>query len=122
VEKYPRAAIAMGNGELVQVTNFTVSANNNAKLKATLRRRNAGVVYGNFDGSIKFSMEFGETGPERDYVDLVLKGTVKQVRVKLPGGLTLVCEGVYQSFDIDQPLDDASKIDLTFICGIKKAS
>jgi hypothetical protein len=122
VENYPRAAIAMDNGDLVQVTNFTVSGNNNAKMKATLRRRSAGVVYGNFDGSLKFSMEFGETGPERDYIGMVLKGTVKQVRVKLPGGLTLVCDGKYQSFDIDQPLDDATKIDLTFICEIKKAS
>ena len=84
----------MDKGDLIQVTNFTISANNNAKMKATLRQRTAGVVYGNFDGSVKFSMEFGETGPERDYVNFVLKGTIKQIRVKLPVGLTLVCECV----------------------------
>lgn len=122
METYPKAAIAMDNGDLVQVTNFSINANNNAKMKSTLRRRNSGVVIGNFEGQITFDMEISESGMERDYFTLVSTGRLKQVRVKLPGGLTLVCEGAYQQIQGEQPADDAFKASLTFICGVKKAS
>lgn len=122
METYPKAAIAMDNGDLVQVTNFTINANNNAKMKSTLRRRNSGVTTGTFEGQVTFDMEVPASGFERDYFTLVSSAQMKQLRVKLPGGDTFVCEGVYQQIQGEQPADDAFKASLTFICGVKKAS
>jgi hypothetical protein len=122
VLNYPKAAIAMGNGDLVQVTNFNFDFTNNAKLKHTLRRKVAGVVKGNEEGTLKFDLEIDETGPERDYFNLIKTGEIKQVRAKLPGGMTLVLKGAYQQLSLDQPLDDACKMSLTFICGADKAT
>lgn len=112
----------MDNGDLVQVTNFSLTLTNNAKMKSTLRRRNAGVVVGNFEGTLSFDIEVGPTGPERDYIGLVLSGRLKQVRAKLPGGETLVLDGAYSEWAGEQPADDAFKVSLSFMCGVKKAS
>jgi hypothetical protein len=112
----------MDNGDLVQVTNWNFTYTNNAKMKSTLRRRNAGVTMGNTEGTLKFDLEVPESGPERDFFTLVQSGQMKQIRQKLPGGAVRVLEGAFQEIAEDQPADDAFKTSLTFICGAKKAS
>jgi hypothetical protein len=120
--KYPKAAIAQGAGDLVQVTNFNLDYTNNAKLKHTLRRKASGITLGVEEGTLKFDIEIDESGMERDYITFVKTGAVKQVRAKLPGGTTLVLKGAYSQFSLDQPMDDACKLSMTFICGVDKAT
>jgi hypothetical protein len=122
MELYPRAYLAMGNGDLVQVTNWNFTYTNNAKMKSTLRRQNAGVTRGNTEGTLKFDLEVPASGPERDFFALVQSGELKQIRAKLPGGAVRVLEGAFQEIAEDQPADDAFKISMTFICGAKKGS
>jgi hypothetical protein len=120
--KYPKAAIAQGAGDLVTVTNFNIDITNNAKLKHTLRMVAAGVSFGVQEGTLKFDIEISEAGLERDFIDDVKKGTIRQIRAKLPGGSTLVCKGAYSQASIDQPMDDACKVSMTFVCRVDKAT
>lgn len=113
---YPKAFLAMGNGDLVQVTNFTVSYGNGGKQKHTLRRPANGVVKGNPECSVTFDSEIDEDGPERNYWKMCDAGEIKQIRAKLPGGRTvLTVEGMFTQVNTDGPLDDATKVSCTFI-------
>ena len=100
---------------MVQVTNFTVNLTNNAKQVHTLRRKGAGFSMGTEESTVSFDFAIDEDGAERDYWRDVQKGNVKQLRAKLPGGKTLVVNGVYQSLDLDAPLDDMTKGSASFI-------
>jgi len=114
--KYPQAFLAMGNGDLVQVTNFTVALTNNGKQVHTLRRKGAGVVMGTQESTVTFDFAIDETGPERNYWRDVMKGTIRQLRAKIPGGRTvLTLNGIFTGCDLDAPLDDATKGSATFI-------
>ncbi len=119
---FPKAAIAQGAGDLVSVTNFNVDFTNNAKVKHTLRRKAAGITLGNEECTVKFDLEADETGLERDFITDVKRGTIKQLRIKLPGATTLVCKGAYSQASIDQPMDDACKVSMTFIGSLDKAT
>lgn len=119
--KYPRGSIAMGNGDLMQVINAKVSVKNGAKLKHTLRKKGAGATLGNEETTVTFDFEIPETGPEKDYIDLVQQGTVKQIRLKVPGK-TYTVNGVFSSCDTELPLDDAIKGSVEFIGKMDKPS
>lgn len=116
VLKYPQAALAMGNGDLVQVTNCTVTLTNNGKQVHTLRKKGAGVTLGTQETSVTFDFAIDETGPERNYWRDVMRGTIRQLRLKAPGGrTTLTVNGIFTGCDTDAPLDDATKGSCTFI-------
>jgi len=119
--KYPQAYLAMGNGDLVQVTNFTATLGNGGKQQHTLRRRGAGVILGNQESQATFDSAIDENGPERNYWRDVIDGTIRQLRVKVPGGrTTLVINGMFTQCDLDGPLDDATKVSCTFIGHMEK--
>lgn len=112
---YPQAFIAQGNGDLVQVTDFTASLTNNAKQKHTLRRKGAGITLGTEESTVTFNSIIDEDGPERDYWRDAQRGNIKQLRVKIPGGKVLTYNGTYKDVNLDGPLDDATKVSVTFI-------
>lgn len=113
---YPRGRIALDSGDLIDVTNVKLDSTNNAKLVHTLRQPGAGVVFGNQETTISFDAAISEDGPERDYFMLVQKGTVKQLRLKIPGK-TLSAEGVFKDVNVEIPLDAEVKQSMTFISG-----
>jgi|ERR687898_1647080 hypothetical protein len=114
--KYPKAFLAMGNGDLIQVTNFSVQQTNGGKQKHTLRRPASGVSTGNPEHTVTFDSEIDENGPERNYWKDCKRGTIRQIRAKLPGGrTTLVVEGIFTQVNTDGPLDDATKVSCTFV-------
>lgn len=114
--KFPKAFLAMGNGDLIQVTNFTVTYGNSGKQKHSLRRPGAGVAFGNPECTVTFDSEIDENGPERNYWRSIELGTFHQLRAKLPGGRTvLTVEGAFTQCDTDGPLDDATKVSCTFV-------
>lgn len=112
---YPQAFLAQGNGDLVQVSNFTVTLTSNAKQVHTLRRKGAGVTLGTEETTVTFDFAIDEDGPERNYWRDVKRGTIRQLRAKIPGGAVLTINGVYSACDLDAPLDDATKGSCTFI-------
>jgi hypothetical protein len=105
----------MGNGDLVQVTNFRVAFANGAKQAHTIRKRGAGVIFGVEETTITFDSLVSEDGPERDYWQRAQRKQIQQLRAKLPGGKTLTVSGAFSAVDTDGPLDDATKLSCTFI-------
>jgi hypothetical protein len=112
---YPQAFLAQGNGDLLQVTNFAATLTNNGKQVHTLRRKGAGVTLGTQESSVTFDAAIDEDGPERNYWRDVMRGLIRQLRVKAPGGKVLTLNGIYTQCDLDGPLDDATKVSCTFI-------
>lgn len=113
--RYPQAFIAMGNGDLVQVQNFTVTLTNGGKQVDTLRRKGAGFTLGLEASTVTFTAVIDEDGIERNYWRDVKKGTVRQLRAKIPGGTVLTLNGIFTQCDLDAPIDDATKVNCTFI-------
>lgn len=111
---YPKGQIAMGNGDLIDVTNVKYDHKSGAKQVHTLRRSGAGITMGNDESSISFDSVVSEDGPEVDFLRLVKKGTVKQIRLKIPGE-TITVNGVADSRSLELPLDGAIKMSINFI-------
>lgn len=113
-KKFPRGFIAMGNGDLIQVTNIKVDHVNNAKQVHTIRKKGAGIVMGVEETTISFDAVVDEDGPERDYLKLLKSGEIKQLRVKIPGE-TISVNGVVSALSKELPLDAEIKFSITFI-------
>ena len=78
---YPRGRIALDTGDLLDVTNVKLDATNNSKQVHTLRRKGAGVTLGTEETTITFGVAVSEEGLERDYLTMVKRGTIKQLRL-----------------------------------------
>lgn len=119
--KFPQAYLAMGNGDLLLVTNFTVTLGNGGKQAHTIRVKGAGIIPGNQESTVTFDSIIPETGPERNYWRDVIEGNIRQLRAKVPGGrTTLTVNGSFTQCDLDGPLDDATKTSCTFIGHMEK--
>ena len=107
IKSYPRGAVSLGNGDLIQVTNLSWSQTNNASLKHTLAQSPSGKVLGNKEVTGSFTSIIDEDGPERDYFVRVDSGEEVNMRFKLPGGITKNFVGLLNTLDGSIPLDDA---------------
>lgn len=111
---YPRGRIALGSGDLIDVTNVKVNHTNNAKQVHTMNRSGTGVVKGVEETTVSYDAVISSEGQERDYFQLVKSGKIVQLRIKLPGE-TITVEGMYKSRSFDLPMDDSVKVSLEFI-------
>jgi hypothetical protein len=105
---YVRGAIAMDNGDLIQVTNVKVAQKRTNKILHTLKRQASGIVLGNEETTVTFDYVIDETGAERDYMSLVRTGKIKKLRFKVPGE-TFSVIGACGERTIEMPTDDAVK-------------
>lgn len=112
---YPKAFIAMDSGDLGQITDFNPKTANGAKQISTLRRPQAGITFGPGESSVSANFVIDENGLERDYVRMVEKRQIKQLRVKLPGGEVWTYNGAFQEVTINGTIDDATKGAFTFV-------
>lgn len=113
-KKFPRGWIAMGNGDLIQVTNVKIDHTNNAKQVHTIRRKGAGITLGVEETTVSFDAVVDEDGSERDYLKMLKQGQIKQLRVKVPGE-TLTITGTVSALSKELPLDSEIKYSITFI-------
>jgi hypothetical protein len=111
---FPRGSIAMGTGDLIDVTNIKVDHVNNAKQVHTIKQKGAGVTLGVEETTVSFDAVVSEDGPERDYLELLRAGTFKQIRIKIPGE-TISVNGVVSALSKELPLDAEIKFSITFI-------
>ena len=111
---YPRGRIATDSGDLFDVTNVKIDLTNNAKQIHTIRQKGAGFTLGNEECTVSFDLVVSENGQERDWVGKLKKGTVTQLRLKVPGQ-TFTCNGAVKQVGIEMPLDDAIKQSVSFI-------
>lgn len=114
LKKFPKGYMAMGNGDLMDVTNIKTSDTNGAKVVHTIRRNGAGVTTGVRETSVSFDAVVSESGPERDYIGMLTRGEIKQVRIKVPGE-TITINGVFSQLDRELPLDSEIKYSLTLV-------
>lgn len=117
---FPQSYLAMGNGDLTQVTDFRVSLTNKGKQVHTQRNPGAGVVKGKPECTITFNFVIDEKGYERNYWSLVQDGTIKQLRAKTPGGQVIVVNGMYTGTELNGPLEDATSGSATFVGKMEK--
>lgn len=112
--KYPRGRIALGTGDLIDVTNVKIDITNNAKQIHTLRQKGAGFTLGVEETNVSFDVAVSEDGLERDYLADIKAGSVKQLRIKIPGK-TITVNGAFKDASFELPLDDAIKVSVMFI-------
>ena len=113
-EQFGRGYLAAGNGELVHVQNFKISVVNNGKIVHTISRSPAGTTRGNIECTVTYQSAWGTEGQDLDSLKKILTAEATQLRGKFDG-VTVVCEGIFTSNDIDAPLDAENTESLTFI-------
>ena len=113
-EVYPTGSIAMGSGDLVDVTNVDLTITTNKKQISTLRKTGAGIFKGAEECTVSFSSKIGENGEELDYIDMVKKNQITSLRLKIPNR-TMSIEGGYSEAKFSTSLDDAIQLDATFV-------
>jgi hypothetical protein len=86
--QFPRGQVSFGSGPLQNCTDFSSTTTNGGKLVSTLRRNPGGFVLGKKAVSFDMNLQVDEDGDERDWEDLVDKGTPQTIRLKIPGGAT----------------------------------
>lgn len=111
---YPRGRIALGSGDLFDVTDVSVTHTNNGKIVHTLRQKGAGTSLGVEETTIDYNAAISEDGSERDYFTDVKRGTIRQLRVKVPGE-TMTVNGIYTTRAFTLPLDTEITLALSFI-------
>lgn len=111
---FPRGTVAMGSGDLTQVTTFKIKITNGAKLKHSLRKSPSGVTFGHREVSGSFDVEVPEAGEERDYWEMVAAGTIKTLRIKIPGR-TLAVTIATSDIEMELPSDDAIKQTVSYV-------
>lgn len=111
---YPRGQLALGNGDLAQVHNVKHTVKNNGKLVHTIRQSPSGVTQGVKDTELTFDAVCDEDGFERDYFKMIMDGTIKQFRVKVPGE-TISVSGMATERSTELPVDDAIKYSIHVI-------
>jgi hypothetical protein len=112
---FPRGAIALDNGDLVQVKNVTVDQEKvGTKIEHTLRQQGAGIVLGNEETKLSFEFITPEGGAERDYYRMLRTSKVKKLRVKVPGE-TFAVIGVLTKRSMKLPFDAAIEQSIEFM-------
>jgi hypothetical protein len=112
---FPRGAIALDNGDLIQVINVKVDQKRNGtKIVHTMRQEAAGIVLGNLETNMTWEFVNPEGGAERDYYAMLRTGKTKKVRVKVPGE-TFAVIGVVHGRSLELPVDDAIKGTVEFM-------
>lgn len=111
---FPRGQVAMENGDLADAVNIKIDITNNAKQVHTIRVKGAGVTLGTEETTVSLDLVISEDGQERDWIKALKKGTIKQLRLKVPGA-TYTVNGVVKQVGIEMPLDDALKQSVSFI-------
>lgn len=114
VYTYARARIAMGSGDLFDVTDFTADIKVATKAIHTLRQDTAGIFKGPVEATVSFNAAVSELGLEADWLRAVGKRSQKQLRVKIPNQ-TLTFTGEFESLGIKGSTDAETTVALSFI-------
>lgn len=111
---YPRGQIALGSGDLIDVTKVSYTHTNNAKQVHTIRQKGAGITLGTEETTVGFDAAISADGAERDYFKAVKKGLIQKLRIKVPGE-TITVNGAFKDRNFELPLDTEITLALMFI-------
>jgi hypothetical protein len=105
---YPKGRMAMGSGDLIDVTDITVTWEDGEKSVSTLRQNPAGSTGGARSCKVTFNSAVSHAGFERDYFGKYDKREVLEFRFKVPGK-TFVVTGRLTSPELGTSVDDFTK-------------
>lgn len=111
--QYPKGRIALDGGDLEDVTNFTITTTGTNKIIHTLRKPGAGKFKGPVECKVTFDAALSENGPDRDWLEMLQKGTFKKLRFKVPG-ITATVIGSVDEHALTCTIDDAGKYSVTY--------
>jgi hypothetical protein len=109
---YYKAQLALGSGNLMDVTNFRIEFMDNSKKVNTFGGE--GIFQGSQDSTLSFDFSVGQYGEEADWVDMVKTLSIKQFRFKVPSR-TLTFEGKISNYSLESTLDSEIKGSVTVI-------
>jgi hypothetical protein len=110
---YPKARLAVGPGDLIDVYDVSMTWEDGEKIVATLRANPSGSVVGTKSGLMAFKSSISSAGFERDFLGPYEKRQVMRLRLKLPAKvITLV--GRYTKPAITSNVDNF--IDFSISC------
>jgi hypothetical protein len=113
-EDYPKARISLGPGDLIDVTDVTLTYEDGEKIVATLRQNPAGSTHGTRSVTCAFNSALSQEGFERDWLGKYRKREKVEARLKLPGK-TIVIVGRLTKPTINSSVDDFIKFGVTII-------
>ena len=111
---FTKAAVALGNGDLMDVTDAKIEQSRDVKLVHTMRVTAAGIFIGHEGTTFSCNAVCPTTGPERDYYQMLRTGRIKTVRVKIPGE-TFAIVGAVSKRVLELPEDAPIKYSIDFV-------
>lgn len=82
---YPKARLALGSGDLIDVYDVSLSLEDGETVISTLRQNPAGSTVGKRSATLTFKAAISEEGFERDWFGKYAKRELVQARLKVPG-------------------------------------
>jgi hypothetical protein len=111
---YPKARGSLGAGDLIDVTNYTLTFEDGEKIVATIRQNPAGTTFGTRSGTADIESAISTAGFERDYLGKYFRREKVEFRLKLPG-ITFVCVGRFTKPNITSSVDDFIKFKISIL-------
>lgn len=90
---YPKGRIALGAGDLQDVSDWTLTYSDGEKHVNTLRKSGAGSTSGPRNCSLSITSKMSESGFERDWMGNYRRRRPQMFRLKLPGGDVISIKG-----------------------------
>lgn len=111
---FPKGRLAMGGGDLQDITEIQQKESNGAKNIGTMRNPTAGAAEGEHTNEMTWKGVVSQDGFERDFRAAKRKMKVVQMRFKLPGE-TITQTGVITSLEVTSNKDGAIEYSCTHI-------
>jgi hypothetical protein len=115
MEDFTRGQIEIQGGELIFVTKFSVKDQNGAKVENTFRLAGSGVSFGPVVCTVSLTVKYGSSGPERDWLGMVINKQITQLVQVTPDGQRIPRNGAFSESTFTQELEGAGELALEFV-------
>lgn len=111
---YPKARVAFGSGDLIDVIDYNLAYEDGEKVVSTLRQNPGGSTHGSRSCRLDLTLAQSEAGYERDFWGKYKKREVVQLRLKVPGKVHTIT-GRFTQPKVAGNVDDFIKFNISVI-------